>query len=140
MAVINADGTISGAPTERTGIDKVAWADQKVRGVMKVFDQIDAKIHSLSNPKKGEENPDAQKLIGKLGMQREALVKGLLTPEFFATAKMSSINNGDIYLKAVDPRGYAMLPEDKQAEIQKNAAALNDVGRVQRRPGMITSI
>lgn len=140
MAVINADGTISGAPTERTGVDKVAWADQKVKGVMKIFDQIDTKIHSLSNPKKGEENPDAQKLIGKLSTQRAALVKGLLTPEFFATVKMSSINNGDVYLKAIDPRGYAMLPEDKQAEIQRNATELNNIGRVQRSPGMITGI
>lgn len=121
-------------------VDKRAYADQKVGGIIKVLDNIDAKINSLANPKKGEENPEAQKQIDALSMKRNNLVKGLTTPEFFSLVKASSFNNGDVFLKGIDPRAYATLPPEEQQRLQSIAVEMTSADtqeRVARSRGLI---
>lgn len=123
-------------------VDKKAYADQKVGAVLKMLDSIDTKIHTLMNPKKGEENPEAAKLIDSLSLKRGNLVKQFGTsPEFVDLVKASSYNNGDVFMKGVDPRVYAQLSPEQQQQIQENAAQLTQRDtqeRVVRSRGLIT--
>ena len=119
--------------------DKQAYANKKVDGVLKVLSTIDQKVQMLANPKKGEENPEASKLIDSLMTKRQNLVNGLQTPEFYSLVRASSHNNGDVFLKAIPPKAYEMMSPEQQKRVQDQVTMLNNFNTqdAQRQAGTI---